>query len=145
MYRVGNARASRVDANRCPKLSKERRSWNMSRIKSHDTAPELAVRRALHGLGYRFRLHRRDLPGRPDVVLPKHRIAILVHGCFWHRHFACIDCSNPKTRRQYWAPKLLCNQKRDARNRRLLRRLGWKPIVVIWECQTIDTAARSDC
>lgn len=121
------------------KLSKERRSWNMSRIKSRDTAPELAVRRALHCMGYRFRLHRRDLPGRPDVVLPKYRVAILVHGCFWHRHLACIDCSDPKTRRHYWAPKLLSNKKRDARNRRTLRRLGWKTIV-IWECQTKNTA-----
>lgn len=120
------------------KLSKERRSWNMSRIKSRDTAPELAVRRALHGMGYRFRLHRRDLPGRPDIVLPKYRIAILVHGCFWHRHLACTDCSNPRTRRQYWGPKLLGNRKRDMRNRRSLRRLGWKPIV-IWECQTKNT------
>ncbi len=124
------------------KLSKERRSWNMSRIRSRDTAPELAVRSVLHRLGYRFRLHRRDLPGRPDVVLPKYRVAVLVHGCFWHRHLACIDCSNPKTRRQYWGPKLLGNQKRDVRNRRLLRRLGWKPIV-IWECQTKDTACLS--
>lgn len=124
------------------KLSTERRSWNMSRIRSRDTAPEVAVRSALHHLGYRFRLHRRDLPGRPDVVLPKHRIAVLVHGCFWHRHLACIDCSNPKTRRHYWGPKLLGNQKRDVRNRRLLRRLGWKP-VVIWECETKDTALLS--
>lgn len=124
------------------KLSKERRSWNMSRIKARDTAPELAVRSALHRLGYRFRLHRQDLPGRPDVVLPKHRIALLVHGCFWHRHLACINCSNPKTRRQYWGPKLLGNQKRDVRNRRLLRRLGWKPIV-IWECETKNTARLS--
>lgn len=119
------------------KLSKKRRSWNMSRIRSRDTKPELAVRSALHKLGYRFRLHRRDLPGRPDIVLPKYHVAILVHGCFWHRHLACIDCSNPKTRRQYWRPKLLGNEKRDVRNRRLLRRIGWKPIV-IWECQTKD-------
>lgn len=117
------------------RLSKELRSWNMSRIRSRDTAPELAVRSALHRLGYRFRLHRPDLPGRPDVVLPKYRLAVLVHGCFWHRHLACIDCSNPKTRRRYWGPKLVGNQKRDVRTRRLLRRLGWKPIV-IWECET---------
>ena len=121
------------------KLSKERRSWNMARIKSRDTAPEIAVRRALHGMGYRFRLHRRDLPGRPDIALPKYHIAIFVHGCFWHRHLSCIDCSTPKTRRAYWGPKLLGNQKRDVRNRRLLKSLGWKPIV-IWECQTKDTA-----
>lgn len=120
-------------------LSKQRRSWNMSRIRSCDTQPELSVRRALHGLGYRFRLHRRDLPGKPDVVLPKHRIAILVHGCFWHQHPACIDCSTPKTRSGYWRPKLLANCERDKRNRRLLRQNGWNPIV-IWECQTRDIA-----
>lgn len=125
------------------KLSRERRSWNMSRIKSRDTVPEIAVRRALHRLGYRFRLHRADLPGRPDIVLPKYRVAILVHGCFWHRHLACIDCSNPKTRRQYWGPKLLGNQKRDVRNRHSLRRLGWRPIV-IWECQTKNPTRLAD-
>lgn len=124
------------------RITKERRSWNMSRIRSRDTAPELAVRRSLHRMGFRFRLHRPDLPGRPDVVLPKHRIAIFVHGCFWHRHAACVDCSNPKTRRRYWAPKLLGNQKRDVRNRRLLRRAGWKPIVV-WECETRNMARLS--
>ncbi len=120
-------------------ISKKRRSWNMSRIKSRNTIPELAVRSALHRMGYRFRLHRRDMPGRPDIVLPMHRIVIFVHGCFWHRHVACVDCSNPKTRRHYWAPKLVGNQKRDVRNRRLLRRIGWEPIV-IWECQTKNTA-----
>lgn len=124
------------------KVTKERRSWNMSRIRSRDTKPELAVRSALHRLGYRFRVHSRDLPGRPDIVLPKHNVAILVHGCFWHRHLACVDCSNPKTRRQYWTPKLLGNQKRDTRNRRLLRKAGWRPIV-IWECQTKNVARLS--
>lgn len=117
------------------KLSTERRSWNMSRIKSRDTQPEFAVRRMLHTLGYRFRLHRGDLPGKPDIVLPKHKIVIFVHGCFWHQHAACIDCSKPKTRSNYWAPKLQGNQVRDKKNRARLRRLGWKPIV-IWECET---------
>jgi len=117
------------------KLSHQRRSWNMSRIRSRDTQPELFVRRALHQLGYRFRLHRRDLPGNPDIVLPKYGVAIFVHGCFWHQHSGCIDCSNPKTRAEYWGPKLLANRKRDQRNRRRLRQIGWIP-VVLWECQT---------
>jgi DNA mismatch endonuclease (patch repair protein) len=117
------------------KLSVTRRSWNMSRIKSRDTNPELAVRRSLHRLGYRYRLHRNDLPGKPDLVLPKHRIVIFVHGCFWHQHSGCIDCSKPKTNAKYWGPKLSANLQRDRKNRRLLRRLGWTPIV-IWECQT---------
>ncbi|MBA3833990.1 MAG: DNA mismatch endonuclease Vsr [Chthoniobacterales bacterium] len=121
------------------KLCKERRSWNMSRIRSRDTTPEIAVRRLLHQMGFRFRLHRRDLPGKPDIVLPRYGMAIFVHGCFWHQHAGCIDCSNPKTNSGYWSPKLLANRERDQRNRRLLRRIGWKPLV-IWECQTRDTA-----
>ena len=109
----------------------------MSRIRSRDTNPERAVRRTLHELGYRYRLHCNDLPGKPDIVLPKYRVAILVHGCFWHQHRGCIDCSDPKTNRKYWRPKLLANIQRDRKYRRLLRRRGWKP-VVIWECQTQD-------
>ena len=120
------------------KLSVRRRSWNMSRIRSRDTNPELAVRRSLHRLGYRYRLHRNDLPGKPDIVLPKYHIAIFVHGCFWHQHTGCIDCSNPKTNIKYWGPKLLANLQRDRKNRRTLRRLGWTAIV-IWECQTQRT------
>jgi DNA mismatch endonuclease (patch repair protein) len=117
------------------KLSEKRRSWNMSRIRSRNTNPEVRVRRMLSALGFRFRLHRRDLPGKPDIVLPKYHIAIFVHGCFWHQHAGCIDCSNPKTNVDYWRPKLLGNLKRDRRNRRALRRCGWNSIV-IWECQT---------
>ncbi len=117
------------------KLSAVRRSWNMSRIRSRNTTPEHAVRRTLHDLGYRFRLHRTDLPGKPDIVLPKYRIVIFVHGCFWHQHTGCIDCSDPKTHKKYWRPKLLANVQRDRKYRRRLRRLGWTP-VVIWECHT---------
>jgi DNA mismatch endonuclease (patch repair protein) len=117
------------------KLSVKRRSWNMSRIRSRDTNPELVVRRALHKLGYRYRLHRRDIAGKPDITLPKYRIAIFVHGCFWHQHTGCIDCSDPKTNTKYWRPKLLANVQRDRKYRRRLRRIGWTPIV-IWECQT---------
>jgi DNA mismatch endonuclease, patch repair protein len=117
------------------KLSASRRSWNMSRIRSRDTNPEFTVRRALYQLGYRFRVYRNDLPGKPDVVLPKYRIAIFVHGCFWHQHTGCIDCSKPKTNAKYWRPKLLANVQRDRKYRRRLRRIGWTP-VIIWECQT---------
>jgi DNA mismatch endonuclease (patch repair protein) len=116
-------------------ITAEHRSWNMSRIRSRDTNPELAVRRMLHDLGYRFRLNRTDLPGKPDVVLPKYRIAIFVHGCFWHQHRGCIDCSDPKTNSKYWRPKLLANVQRDRKYRRRLIGLGWIPMV-IWECQT---------
>ena len=116
-------------------LSVKRRSWNMSRIRSRNTNPEFAVRKALTELGCRYRLHRGDLPGKPDIVLPRYRVAILVHGCFWHWHFGCIDCSKPKTNTKYWRPKLLGNLQRDRNNRRNLRRMGWTPIV-IWECQT---------
>jgi DNA mismatch endonuclease, patch repair protein len=125
------------------KLSTERRSWNMSRIRSRDTNPEIAVRRTLHRLGHTFRLHRHDLPGRPDIVLPKYRIAIFVHGCFWHQHTGCIDCSKPKTNMSYWRPKLSANLQRDQKNRRRLRRMGWTPIV-IWECQTQRTEQLRD-
>src|SRR5437868_5010041 len=117
------------------KLSVKRRSWNMSRIRSQNTNPEVRVRQMLYALGFRFRLHRKDLPGKPDIVLPKYRIVIFVHGCFWHQHSGCIDCSNPKTNTNYWRPKLLANLKRDRKHRRRLRGLGWNSIV-IWECQT---------
>ena len=125
------------------KLSTKRRSWNMSRIKSRDTTPELAVRRALRELGYRYRLHRHDLPGKPDIAIAKYRIAFFVHGCFWHQHNGCIDCSSPKTNMKYWRPKLLANVQRDRKYRRRLRRIGWAPIV-IWECQTHRCEALRD-
>ena len=95
------------------KLTKERRSWNMSKIKSKDTKPELKVRKILYKLGYRFRLHRKDLPGRPDIVLPKHRTVTFVNGCFWHRHDNCIEASRPKSNPEFWENKLTKNVERD--------------------------------
>src|SRR5439155_2290711 len=111
------------------------RSWNMSRIRGKDTKPELLVRSALHAMGYRFRVHCRTLPGCPDLVLPKHRLIILVHGCFWHRHRNCQFAYTPKSRRAFWGRKFARNLERDAEVRRMLRRLGWR-VIVIWECQT---------
>lgn len=109
------------------------RSAMMSRIRSKDTKPEMLVRKALHRLGFRFRLHVRDLPGRPDIVLPKYKTIIQVKGCFWHGH-TCRDGRLPKTNREYWVPKLLRNKQRDISNERKLRRLGWS-VRNLWECR----------
>lgn len=106
----------------------------MSRIKSKDTKPELAVRSFLHGRGFRYALHRRVLPGTPDIVLPKYRTIVFVHGCLWHGHIPCSKYLPPRTRREYWMPKIRENRRRDARQRRELRRLGWR-VIVIWECE----------
>jgi DNA mismatch endonuclease, patch repair protein len=116
-------------------VSPEKRSEMMSRIRGRDTAPEIAVRSLLHRMGYRFRLHRRDLPGRPDVVLPRHHVVVFVHGCFWHRHRACKLAYTPKTRRKFWREKFEGNIERDRTVQRKLRKLGWK-VVVVWECET---------
>ncbi|MBE0534524.1 MAG: DNA mismatch endonuclease Vsr [Phycisphaerae bacterium] len=115
-------------------LSSEHRSWNMSRIRSTNTKPEMTVRSLVHRMGYRFRLHRKDLPGKPDLVLPKYKAVIFVHGCFWHRHRGCKRCTTPVTNEEYWLKKLKGNAERDKRNRRLLKALGWK-VIVIWECE----------
>ena len=117
------------------RLSKERRSWNMSRIRGKDTAPEKVVRSVLHRLGYRFRLHGKKLPGRPDIVLPKYKTVVFVHGCFWHRHRGCKNCTTPTHRRAWWLKKLEGNVARDKRQRHILRKLGWR-VVVVWECET---------
>ncbi len=116
------------------RLTPQARSWNMSRIRSENTSIELAVRSMLHRDGFRFRLHDRSLPGRPDVVLPKYRVVIFVHGCFWHRHAGCELAKLPKTRRSFWNAKLEGNATRDRRNRSELRRLGWT-VISVWECQ----------
>lgn len=112
-----------------------KRSAQMSRIRSTNTRPELAVRKALHARGFRFRLHRRDLPGKPDIVLPRYRAAVFVHGCFWHQHPGCRLASWPKSRIEYWGPKLGRNVERDILAVRQLRELGWRAIIV-WECDT---------
>jgi DNA mismatch endonuclease (patch repair protein) len=120
-------------------LSPEKRSWNMSRIRSKNTKPEMIVRSVLHRMGYRFRLHRKDLPGNPDIVLPKYKIVIFVHGCFWHQHVGCIHGGIPKSRQEYWGPKLNKNIERDKLNQKKLKEIGWK-FLIIWECQINNTA-----
>ena len=119
-------------------LTRSKRSWNMSRIRGQDTGPELTVRSALHRAGYRFRLHRSDLPGRPDIVLPKYHTVIFVHGCFWHRHKACRFAYTPKSRVAFWSSKFRSNIERDQRNSTALRKLGWR-VVTVWECQAAST------
>lgn len=119
------------------RLSPEQRSRNMRAIKGWDTGPELIVRRLLHAMGYRFQLHRRDLPGCPDVVLPRHRAAVLIHGCFWHRHSCVRGRSEPSTRRAFWRAKFAANVQRDRRAVKALRRAGWR-VLIVWECQTRD-------
>lgn len=113
-------------------LSKSERSALMARIRGKNTKPEVLVRSALHGAGFRFRIHSRALPGRPDIVLPRHRVAIFVHGCFWHRH-GCTLSSMPASRRRFWRDKFERNVARDARNARALRKLGWR-VYTVWEC-----------
>ena len=114
-------------------LTPQQRSALMSRIRSVDTKPELFVRRALHALGYRFRTHVRGLPGRPDVVFSKRRAAILVHGCFWHRH-GCRKAYTPKSRAQFWRAKFAGNVERDRRNQQRLTADGWR-VFVAWQCE----------
>jgi DNA mismatch endonuclease, patch repair protein len=116
-------------------ISPLRRSENMSRIRSSGTRPEMRVRSLLHGLGYRYALHRRNLPGVPDIVFPSRMKIIFVQGCFWHQHKGCIDGRLPKSRVSYWKPKLQRNVERDRANISKLRRAGWS-VMMIWECDT---------
>ena len=115
-------------------LTPQKRSWNMSRIRSFDTKPEVLLRSLLHRMVFRFRVHRKDLPGRPDIVLPKYRTVVLVHGCFWHQHPGCVEAAFPKSNRKYWKAKLEGNVARDRRNQRALRKDGWR-VLRCWECQ----------
>lgn len=116
------------------KLTKERRSWNMSRVRAKNTKPEVFVRSMLHRMGYRFRIHQRELPGKPDIILPKYHTAIFVHGCFWHGHENCKDFSPPQTRTEWWLNKIYGNRKRDTDNVTQLEKLGWE-VIVVWECE----------
>ena len=119
-------------------LTSAERSERMSRVRSKDTKPEMMVRRLVHGLGYRYRLHGRKLPGNPDLVFAKRKKVVFVHGCFWHRHPGCGNTRFPKSRLEFWKPKLESNRKRDLKNQRKLRQLGWA-YLVIWECEVEDT------
>lgn len=116
------------------KLTPEKRSWNMSRIKGKDTKIEVEVRKYLFSKGYRFRKNDKRYPGKPDIVLPKYHVAIFVHGCFWHRHEGCKDATTPKTRTEFWLEKFDKNVKNDQIKQEKLRALGWK-VIVIWECE----------
>lgn len=126
-------------------LTREQRSQVMSRIKGRNTKPEMLVRRAAHALGLRFRLHRGDLPGSPDIVFPARKTALFVHGCFWHRHDGCRFAYTPKSNETFWSKKFVRNVERDQEAMDGLRRAGWRP-VVIWECETkqADLANRID-
>ena len=119
------------------KISPERRSENMRRIRSRDTTPEMVVRRMVHGMGYRYRLHGKDLPGKPDLVFKSRRKAIFVHGCFWHQHPGCQEGRLPKSNISYWRPKLERNQRRDAETHSALRDSGWR-VLVVGECEVKD-------
>lgn len=116
-------------------VTPEKRSKMMAGIRGKNTRPELLVRQLLFSAGYRFKLHRRDLPGIPDIVLPRYRVAILVHGCFWHVHAGCRYAKLPSSNREFWQSKLQGNRERDQRNIRLLMEAGWR-VLVVWECNT---------
>lgn len=116
------------------KLSPERRSANMRQIRSKGTTPEVVLRSLVHRLGYRFRLHRKDLPGKPDLVFSARRKVIFLHGCFWHQHVGCREGRLPGSKREYWEPKLANNRERDASNRARLEAQGWG-VLTVWECE----------
>ena len=118
-------------------ISEEQRSWNMSRIRSKNTKPEMVVRSMLHRMGFRFRLHDRKLPGNPDIVLPKYKTVIFVNGCFWHRHSGCRYAYTPKSRINLWEEKFSRNIERDQEARYKLEILNWK-VLTVWECETRD-------
>ena len=123
-------------------VSGEHRSANMRAVRAKDTKPELTVRRLTHGMGYRYRLHDRSLPGTPDLVFRSRRSVIFVHGCFWHRHTGCDRATEPQSNVEFWRPKLLQNAARDKRQLRALRKGGWRTLV-IWECETKDRRSLS--
>ena len=116
------------------KRTKRQRSWNMSRVRGKDTTPEKMVRSFLHRRGFRFRLHVKNLPGHPDIVLPKYRTVIEVRGCFWHRHQGCKRATTPSSNTAFWDAKFIRNIERDKKNEILLNELGWR-VIVVWECE----------
>mgnify|MGYP001194828174 FL=1 len=124
-------------------VSEEQRSYIMSKVASKDTKPELLVRSFLHRAGFRFRIHGKKLPGRPDLVLPKHQAVVFVHGCFWHRHNGCTKATMPATRVAFWREKFERNVARDLTNQADLRNLGWR-VIVLWECEIATIADRED-
>ena len=121
-------------------VTPEKRSWAMAQVKGQNTGPEKAVRSLLHQLGYRFRLQRSDLPGKPDIVLPKFKTVLFVHGCFWHRHPGCKRATTPASNRDYWDKKFARTVARDAKNERELAGMGWR-VLVVWECELKDMDA----
>ena len=123
------------------RLSRQERSALMGRIRGKNTKPEILVRKALHKAGFRFRIHDRRLPGSPDIVLPKYRTVVFVHGCFWHGHDECKCFCVPKTNGEFWKKKIDGNRERDEKNRVLLERKGWR-IIVVWECELQKRAVR---
>ena len=122
------------------KIDAARRSANMRAIRSKNTKPELTVRKLLHGLGYRYRLHRKDLPGKPDIVFGPRRKIVLVHGCYWHGHGCAVGGTGAKSNTGYWEPKIARNRERDERVAGQLSALGWQ-VLVVWECETRDLNA----
>jgi len=122
-------------------LSPEKRSWNMSRIKGANTKPEMLVRSMLHRAGFRFRIHDKSLPGKPDIVLKKYKSVIFVNGCFWHRHEGCAEATTPKTRREFWKAKFQRTVERDKEQKDSLEKLGWQ-VFCIWECELKHSADR---
>lgn len=126
------------------KITKERRSENMRRIRSKDMKPEMIVRKLVHGMGYRYRLHRKDLPGKPDLVFGPKKKVIFVHGCFWHQHDdpECKIARKPKSNNTYWDSKLQRNIERDAENQRKLKEMGWD-VLTVWECEVREAGQLS--
>ena len=116
-------------------ISKEQRSTNMSAVRSRNTGPEIRVRQIAHGLGYRFRLHRRELPGKPDIAFPGRQKVVFVHGCFWHQHKGCPRASIPESNSEFWRNKLARNIARDAKQITAIKKSGWR-VLVVWECET---------
>lgn len=116
-------------------VSREKRSQMMASVRTRDTKPELLVRSLVHRMGFRFRVHRKDLPGSPDIVLSKHRKVVFVHGCFWHRHPGCSATTSPKSNADFWEEKFLTNMARDQRCQEALKEMDWE-VLVVWECET---------